>query len=198
MDSREKTPRDRMLESEAKYRALFENMSDEVHVWDLIRDEEGRIHTWVLREANPAALGTWGRTLDQIRGKTADEIFGPGTSARYRPVVEKIFREGIPYSTEEYVPSLDKHFRFRTFPLGDGFITTGAEISELRQAERELHLANQRIEALMKAVPVGVSFSEDATCRQVTGNPAVLAQFEVTGSDNLSASRRTRTPPAGR
>ncbi len=188
MDSREKTPRDRMLESEAKYRALFENMSDEVHVWDLIRDEEGRIHTWVLREANPAALGTWGRTLDQIRGKTADEIFGPGTSARYRPVVEKIFREGIPYSTEEYVPSLDKHFRFRTFPLGDGFITTGAEISELRQAERELHLANQRIEALMKAVPVGVSFSEDATCRQVTGNPAVLAQFEVTGSDNLSAS----------
>ena len=40
----------------------------------------------------------------------------------------------------------------------------------------------------MRALPVGVSFSDDPSCQRVTGNPAVLAQFEVTAVDNLSAS----------
>ncbi len=40
----------------------------------------------------------------------------------------------------------------------------------------------------MEAVPVGVSFSDDPTCQRITGNPAVLAQFEAKPEDNLSAS----------
>ena len=40
----------------------------------------------------------------------------------------------------------------------------------------------------MGAVPVGVSFSDDPTCQRITGNPAVLAQFEVDATENLSAS----------
>jgi PAS domain S-box-containing protein len=48
--------------------------------------------------------------------------------------------------------------------------------------------AHQRLQALMKALPVGVSFSSDATCTAITGNPAVLAQFEVAPDQNLSAS----------
>ena len=48
--------------------------------------------------------------------------------------------------------------------------------------------AYQRLQALMKALPIGVSFSEDATCTTVTGNPSVMAQFEVAPDQNLSAS----------
>ncbi len=42
-----------LRESEAKYRNLFENMTEEVHFWQLVRDEEGRIKTWRLVDANP-------------------------------------------------------------------------------------------------------------------------------------------------
>ena len=50
-----------LRESEAKYRNLFENMTEEVHFWKLVRDEEGRIKTWRLVDANPPTLKTWGR-----------------------------------------------------------------------------------------------------------------------------------------
>ena len=54
--------------------------------------------------------------------------------------------------------------------------------------ERALFEAHQRLDALMRALPVGVSFSNDPTCQSIAGNPAVLAQFEVKSEDNLSAS----------
>ena len=51
-----------LRESEAKYRNLFENMSEEVHFWQLVRDEAGCIKTWRLVDANPPTLRTWGKT----------------------------------------------------------------------------------------------------------------------------------------
>ena len=66
------------------------------------------------------------------------------------------------------------------------------------QARRnsELVETHQRLEAVLRAVPVGVSFSDDPTCQRITGNPAVLAQFEVTPEDNLSASASDAAAPA--
>ena len=50
----------------------------------------------------------------------------------------------------------------------------------------------------MRAVPVGVSFSDDSSCQRVTGNPAVLAQFEMSAADNLSASAPNADAPGRR
>ena len=63
-----------------------------------------------------------------------------------------------------------------------------SDITERKRAEQQVFETNQRLQSLMEAVPVGVSFSDDPTCRRVTGNPAVLAQFELKPQDNLSAS----------
>ena len=62
------------------------------------------------------------------------------------------------------------------------------DISKRKLAEEQLFQAHQRLQALMTALPVGVSFSDDATCQRITGNPAVLKQFEVAPEENLSAS----------
>jgi PAS domain S-box-containing protein len=62
------------------------------------------------------------------------------------------------------------------------------QIAERRKAEQELFETHQRLRALMNALPVGVSFSDDPTCREITGNPSVLAQFEAGPRDNLSPS----------
>jgi PAS domain S-box-containing protein len=125
-----------LRESEAKYRSLFENMTEEVHFWQLVRDKASEIKTWRLVDANPPALKTWGRsTLEEIKGKTIEEIFGPGAAEYYMPVVQKIMSQGVPYSFEGYFPKIDKHFRFTSVPLGDYFITTGADITRIKKAE---------------------------------------------------------------
>jgi len=143
-----------LKKSEAKYRNLFMNMIEEVHFWQLVRDETGRIKTWRLVDANPPTLKTWGwSTVDEIRGKTTDEIFGPGSTEHYLPVVQKIMTEGVPYSFEDYFPNLDKYFRFTSVSLGDYFITTGADITGIKKAEEQLRQAEEKSRLLIKYAP---------------------------------------------
>jgi PAS domain S-box-containing protein len=136
-----------LRESETKYRTLFENITEEVHFWKVVRDESGRIKTWRLVDVNPPTLKTWGRkTVDEIRGNTTDEIFGPGATEHYLPVVQKIITEGIPNTFEDYFPHLDKYFRFTSVPIGDHFITTGADITDIKKAEKALLQLNETLE----------------------------------------------------
>ena len=142
---------ERLRESESKYRSLFENMTEEVHLWQLVRDKGGQIETWRLVDANPPTLKTWGKTLAEIQGKTTDEIFGSGATAHYMPAVQKIMTEGVPQTFEDYFPNLDKHFRFTSVPMGEYFITTGADISEIRKAELALRESEERLRFALKS-----------------------------------------------
>ena len=91
-------------------------------------------------------MKTWGKTLDEIRGKTTDEIFGPGATDHYMPVVQKIMTEGVPYFFEDYFPNLDKYFRFTSVPFGDYFITTGADITAQKRVEETLRKSRDELE----------------------------------------------------
>ncbi len=62
------------------------------------------------------------------------------------------------------------------------------DVTEHKRAEQRLFETNQRLQALMQSLPVGVSFSDDTSCQRVTGNPMLLAQFEMSPRDNVSAS----------
>ncbi len=148
-----KKTEEKLRESEEKYRNLFNNMTEEVHFWELVRDKEGRIITWKLIDANPPTLKSWGRnTIEGIRGKTTDEIFGPGSTEHYYPIVEKIMKEGTPYYYEDYFPNLDKYFRFASVPLGEHFITTGADITSIKKAEQALKSSLNEKEVLLKEI----------------------------------------------
>jgi PAS domain S-box-containing protein len=146
-----------LRESEAKYRNLFTYMAEEVHFWQVVRDDAGRIKTWRLVDANPPTLKTWGRSsVGEIMGKTTDEIFGPGATDHYMPVVQKIMTEGIPYSFDDYFPNIDKYFRFTSVPLGDYFITTGADITNIRKAHEALRESEERWAVTLRSIGDGV------------------------------------------
>lgn len=68
-------------------------------------------------------------------------------------------------------------------------ITERRVLEEARkESEKKLAETNRRLRALMEALPVGVSFSEDASCTRITGNSCLLSQFEIGPDENISAS----------
>jgi PAS domain S-box-containing protein len=66
---------------------------------------------------------------------------------------------------------------------------------KLSEKEEEYFAASERFRALMRELPVGVSFSDDATCQNISGNPTAFAQFDVDPEDNLSASAPDSNAP---
>ncbi|MCE5277602.1 MAG: PAS domain-containing protein [Planctomycetaceae bacterium] len=69
------------------------------------------------------------------------------------------------------------------------------EQQNAQQLLQEAFDAHQRLEAVLKALPVGVNFSLDPDCKHVVGNAAAQAQFEVQSQDNLSASASDTVAP---
>ena len=173
-----------MRESESKYRNLFENMTEEVHFWQLVRDGEGRIKTWRLIDANPPTLRTWDKTREQVLGKTTDEIFGPGATEHYMPVVQKIFAEGKPYFYEDYFPNLDKYFRFTSVPFGEHYITTGADISDIKKVELALRESEQRLKYHAQNSPLAV-VEWDADYVVIQWSKEAERMFGWTGEETL-------------
>jgi PAS domain S-box-containing protein len=184
-------------------------------VEEQLRASEERLHS-VLRSASIGTFeydmetgeGHWNDVEFELLGlKPGDAPGHPDTFFRYvhpddLEAVQAAWQEGL--QTGE----LDVDFRIvradgqERWLTGKGrfagnsdtggrptrFLGVNFDITERKQAEQRLFDAQQRLTALMNALPVGVSFSDDATSSRITGNPTVLAQFEVGRTDNLSAS----------
>ncbi|MFC3095296.1 response regulator [Alteromonas sediminis] len=113
--------------------------------------------TWKLVNANAAALKVWGKTLSEVVGKTTDEIFpGSNASKHFKPIVERIFRENKPYQWESYFAGTDQTLLMKSIPIGALFVSTGIDITELKQFQSRLENANLRLIESVKAGQVGI------------------------------------------
>lgn len=176
-----------LRESEARYRTIVETTNE--GIWRL--DALG--HTEYVNPQMATMLGYGER---EMLGRHFLEFM----DEEARREAKRLFRQrrqGI---------AIQHDFRFRckdghdvwtivtTNPLFDssgrfsGALAMMTDITDRKRTEQELLDSGRRLQALMEAVPVGVSFSHDTTCQHITGNPAFLAQFEITARDNISAS----------
>lgn len=181
--------------SEEKYRSLFMNMTEEVHLWKLVRDQRGNIQTWQLVDVNPAALKAWGKTLAETQGKMADEIF-PNATAHFMPVVQKIINEGAPHSYETYFPDLKQHLRLTSIPMGDYFVTAAADITSIKTAELALREADRQKDEFLAMLahelrnPLApISNATELLTRSVGSEPAAKAPLAMLSRQTKQLSR---------
>ena len=155
------TPRDLL------YRSFFEHAPLEVHLWEVVRDAGGAIVTWRLIDANPTALASWGRRLDEVVGRTTDEIF-PGADAvqTFLPVVEEIMTTGEPKEWETTFAGTGQVLRMVSIPVGDSFVSTGFDVTVDRHRAEELEEALRRLTQATQAGGVGL-WDWDLTTNEV-------------------------------
>jgi PAS domain S-box-containing protein len=180
---------DELIESEKRFRVIFASAAIGIARVEL----EGR-----FADINDAFCRIQGYNKEEMRSLTIQQVTHPddlaadmammqtllnGSQASYTLEKRKIRKDGVVIWVNHAV-SLDHHADGTPYQ----FISAIHDISDRKRAEEELFAANSRLRALMNALPVGVSFSDDKSCHRITGNPEVLAQFAVTQTDNLSAS----------
>jgi PAS domain-containing protein len=110
---------DALRASEEKYRNLFENIEEMVTVYEVERDDRGRIVDRRLREANRAFLRALGvSSVDELCGRTSSEIFGKGWSESLLPAVQKVMDTGQVQVQEVYRSESDRHYLTSVVRLG--------------------------------------------------------------------------------
>ena len=126
-------------------------------MWSLVRDGQGAIVNWRLLEANPTALASWGCRLEDVVGKTTDEIFPDADAVRtFLPVVEEIMASGQPKQWEVAFAGTAQTLRMVSIPGGDCFVSTGIDVTSERTRQLELEHALQRVTQATQAGGVGL------------------------------------------
>jgi PAS domain S-box-containing protein len=160
------------------YQSLFHNMMDEVHVWELIRDNDGAIRNWRLVDINPATERSWGMCREEAIGQTTDEIFSPDALALFMPIVERIFRENAPYTWEVFFPDLGQHLQMTSVPLDDCFISTGTDVTEIKRAQQAAEGAARKEAASAVAIRNTLQKTVDALAHVVEARDLYTAGHE--------------------
>jgi PAS domain S-box-containing protein len=168
-------------ESEARYRAIFENPMALTVVLRAVRDEAGEIIDWEYLEANQNALRVFDRTYDQLIGKRLSVAL-PERVPQLMALSTRTLTTGTPQRYE--MSAGGTNFVMCLFPMSqDVLVSSGFDITARVQAEQETQrlFAHDRAEkewlaAVLDSMNEEVYFTD--TDRKYTyANPAAMREF---------------------
>jgi PAS domain S-box-containing protein len=186
---RQKTKR-AVLESEEKYRALFENMNEGFVLYEFVRDGENDPSDYVIMDANPKIELIAGLKPEEAIGKRATEVFRSDIPP-FLEIFSKLDETGSPAKFEGIFPSSDRCFSISAFSIGKGqFATIFSDITEQRRMDEELCHAHKQLQDIIDFLP-DATFVIDQNRKVIAWNRAVeemtgVPKENVIGRDSYS------------
>lgn len=139
--------------------------------------------------ANPAYLAAFNMTYDEVVGHTVSEVFGEKFfNEVIRPNAERCLAgEEINYQAWFDFPAyesryMDIHYYPYTSETGEfiGFIVNARNITERKQAEKELQESEERFRAVFDNALDGILLAEKETRKFLTGNREICYMLGYT------------------
>jgi PAS domain S-box-containing protein len=151
-----KRAEDALRESEARFRSLFENMTEGVVLHEVVYDESGTATDYRILTVNPAFEKHTGLAMEKCRGQLASILYGTG-SAPYLEVYAKTANSGEPYYFETYFQPMERYFHISvSSPTRGQFVTVFEDVTERKQAEETLRTTMQRFHEILSNIFVGI------------------------------------------
>jgi PAS domain S-box-containing protein len=186
---RQKTKR-AVLESEEKYRALFENMNEGFVLYEFVRDGENKPSDYIIMDANPKIELLAGLKPEEAIGKRATDIFR-SEIAPFLEIYSKVAETGSPAKFEGRFPWSDRYFSISAFSIGKGqFATIFSDITEQKRMDEELRHAHKQLQDIIDFLP-DATFVIDQNRKVIAWNRAVeemtgVPKENVIGRDSYS------------
>jgi PAS domain S-box-containing protein len=143
-----------LVESERKYRLLFDNISAGFALHEMIYDERGQAVDYRFLEANPAFETLTGAPIESIRGKSVKELM-PDTEQYWIDVYGDVAKTGEPMSYVNYAKEIGKHFETLAFSPEIGkFAVLFTDVTERMRKDEKLKELSSAVEHTTASVVV--------------------------------------------
>ena len=141
--------------SEAQLKAIVEHPSDVTVLLEAERDTAGVIRNWVYRNANANALRYLGRSREQLLGRRITEVLGEHAE-RGMALCNRALETGQPIRYEAVWCGTD--FLVTVFSGGGNWVvSSGVDISERKQMERELRAGRAEVTCVTENAEVNLA-----------------------------------------
>lgn len=136
-----------LRESEARFRTLFETMTEGVALHRLLLNEKGEPADYVVTNANAAYEAHTGIRGEDAIGRRASELYGAGR-APYLDVFGRVATTGEPARLEVFFEPMRRHFRILVVsPASGEFATVFEDVTSTREMEAALTASNAALRA---------------------------------------------------
>lgn len=134
-----------LIDSEEKFRTLFENIVEGIALFEISRNESGMPDDYKTLAVNPAYLEITGFTARDLIGKSGREIFDT-TRPPYFDEYERVAFTRIPFRFETYLPQSRRYVMTSVVSPRQGqFATVLEDITDRKKREEELKQKNEEL-----------------------------------------------------
>jgi PAS domain S-box-containing protein len=141
-----------LLESEQRYRSLFNGMTEGFALHEIICDKNGRPCDYRFIEINPAFENLTGLKQEDVVGKLAKEVL-PGIESYWIEAYGKVALTGQPAHLENFSATLNRHYEvFAYSPAPCQFAVIFMDITERRRAEEKIQATNEELTRFNQAM----------------------------------------------
>ncbi len=171
-----------MLDSERRYRELFDKMAEGFALNELIYDANGTPVDYRIQRVNPAFELLTGLRADQVEGKTIRELV-PNVDPLWIERYAEADKTGGSVRFEDYSTLLDRYYEVLVYSTGKSHVASlSVDVTERYKGQEALRISEARLRRLVDSNIIGVMYTDERGTIALT-NDAFLEMIGYTRAD---------------